>query len=291
MTRKASQNKQRQRGFTLMEVMVALPLVMLLFGGTMTLFLGAQQVVQRTGVSVQSSQDAGVGFQFIGSTTREAIQFSLPGDTTSANTNGMAFLPPDGNVNDYQNVTSTGTISTAVELLLPAAATSPKATGQAATPCLNVLDRSGAAIMPPAYDRTQSQVSSGTPVSPLPGDIMCIYRGDAAGNASPAAGQFLWLVRRPAGTNLYDGSHDIHQKLCRLILTQHADGTAATDAVQFIGCKTPNSDIPISMPYELEYKLICGDRTSINGTQTNEAGDGSSITSLSGRCALMRNHI
>lgn len=270
--------------------MVALPLVALLFGGTITLFLEAQRVVQRTSVSVQSSQDAGVGQQFISGTTREAILFSLPPDTTSANTNGMAFLPPDGNVNDYQNVTQSGSINTAVELLLPAAAASVKNTGQAATPGLNVLDRSGATITPPAYDRTQTQVSGGKPVSPLVGDIVCIYRGDALGNASPAAGQYLWSIRRSAGTNLNDSTHDIRQKLCRLLLTQHADGTPAIDAVQFIGCKSPGSDIPASMPYELEFKLICGDQTSINGTQTNEAGDGSSITALSGRCALLRNH-
>ena len=274
-----------------MEVMVALPLVALLLGGTMALFIGSQQMVQRTSVSVQSSQDAAVGIQFITGTTREAIQFSLPPDTTTANTNGMAFLPPDGNVNDYQNVTQNGSINTAVELLLPAAATSQKVAGQPATPCLDVLDRNGNAIYPTGYDRTQAQVSSGIPVSPLAGDILCIYRSDASGNPSPSSGQYLWAVRRPAGTALSDPSNDIKQKLCRLILTQHADGTTPeTDAVQFIGSQTPGSDIPSSMPYELEYKLICGDQTSINGTQTNEAGDGSSITALSGKCALMRNH-
>lgn len=282
--------QQRTGGFTLAEVMVTLPLVMLLFGGTITLFLQSQRVVQRTSVAVQSSQDAGVGLQFITSTTREAIQFSLPPDTTTANTNGMAFLPPDGNLSDYQNVTQTGSINTAVELLLPAAATSQKATGQAATPGLDVLDRNGSPIFPAGYDRTQAEVSSGTPVSPLIGDILCIYRGDGLGNASPATGQFLWSLRRPAGTALSNPSNDVKQKLCRLILTAHADGTPATDAVQFVGCHTPNSDIPSSMPYELEYKLICGDQTAIKGTQTNEAGDGTSITSLTGKCALMRNH-
>ena len=289
MTRKASQIKHTH-GFTLMEVMVALPLVMLLFGGTITLFLQSQRMVQRTSVAVQSSQDAGVGLQFITGTTREAIQFSLPPDTTTANTNGMAFLPPDGNVNDYQNVTQNGSINTAVELLLPAAATSQKATGQAATPGFDVLDQNGNPIAPPGYDRTQTEVSSGTPVSPLVGDILCIYRGDSAGNASPSAGQFLWSLRRPAGTSLYDASHDIRQKLCRLILTQHADGTPATDAVQFVGCHTPGSDISSSMPYELEFKLICGDQTSINGVQTSEGSGAGSITALSGKCALMRNH-
>ncbi len=269
-----------------MEVMATLPLVALLFGGTITLFIGSQRMVQRTGVAVQSSQDAGVGAQFITSTTREAIQFSLPGDTTSTNTNGLAFFPPDGNPNDYQN----GSISTAVEVLLPAPVTSVKTTGQTATPGFNVFDRTGSPITPSGYDRTQTEVSGGIPVNPLAGDFLCIYRGDAFGNASPSAGQYLWAVKRPAGTSLYDSSHDVQQKLCRLILTQHADGTPATDAVQFIGCRTSNTDIPSSMPYELEFKLICGDQTAINGTQTNEAGDGSSITTLSGRCALMRNH-
>ena len=277
---------RRTQGFTLMEVMVALPLVALLLGGTMALFIGSQQMVQRTSVSVQSSQDAAVGIQFITGTTREAIQFSLPPDTTTANTNGMAFLPPDGNLSDYQN----GSINTAVELLLPAAATSRKVAGQPATACLDVLDRNGNAIFPTGYDRTQTQVSSGIPVSPLAGDILCIYRSDAFGNPSPSSGQYLWALRRPAGTALSDPSNDTKQKLCRLILTQHADSTPATDAVQFVGSRTPGSDIPSSMPYELEYKLICGDQTSINGTQTNEAGDGSSITALSGKCALMRNH-
>ncbi len=281
------QNKPRHAtGFTLAEVMVALPLVMLLFGGTITLFLQSQRLVQRTSVAVQSSQDAGVGLQFISGTTREAIQFSLPPDTTSANTNGLAFLPPDGNLSDYQN----GSINTAVEMLLPAAAASQKATGQKATLGFDVLDRNGAPIFPTGYDRTQTQVSSGTPVSPLLGDMVCIYRGDALGNASPSSGQFLWSLRRLAGMNLYDSSQDIHQKLCRLILTQHTDGTPATEAVQFIGCHTVNSDIPGSMPYELEFKLICGDQTSINGTQTNEGSGSGSITSLSGKCALMRNH-
>ncbi len=266
--------------------MVALPLVMLLFGGTITLFLGSQRLVQRTSVAVQSSQDAGVGLQFITGTAREAIQFSLPPDTTTVNTNGLAFLPPDGSLSDYEN----GSTNTAVELLLPAAATSVKTTGQAATAGLDVLDRGGNPITPSGYDRTRTEVSSGTPVSPLLGDILCIYRGNSSGTASPSAGQYLWALRRPAGTSLYDASHDTLQRLCRLILTKHADGTPATDAVQFIGCRTPSSDIPGSMPYELEFKLVCGDQTSINGVQTNEASDGSSITSLSGKCALMRNH-
>ena len=277
----------RQRGFTLMEVMVTLPLVMLLFGGTIALFTEAQRVVQRTSVAVQASQDAACGMQFVLGTTREAIQFSLPPDTTTLNTNGMAFLPPDGNLNDY---VSSGGQNTAVELLMPAAASSVKNTGQQPTSGFNVLDRSGNPIAPAGYDRTQAEVSGGIPASPLLGDILCIYRSDAYGNPSPSSGQYLWAVRRPAGVSLYDNSHDIQQKLCKLILTQHADGTPATDAVQFIGKNTPGTDILASMPYELEFKVVCGARTSISGTQTNEESDGSSVSALIGKCALLRNH-
>ena len=280
--------KRRIRGFTLMEVMVTLPLVALLFGGTITLFTEAQRMVQRTSVSVQASQDAAVGLQYIVGTTREAIQFSLPPDTTSASTNGMAFVAFDGNVNDYQ----ANGINTAVEMLMPSAASSVKTIGQPATAGFNVLDRSGNAVAPApgGYDRTLTQVSGGTLVSPLPGDLVCIYRGDAYANASPSSGQYLWSVRRPAGTYTYDTTQDVRQKLCKLILTKHADGTAAADAVQFIGKNTPGTDIPASMPYELEFKLVCGAQTSINGTQTNEAGDGSSISALVGKCGLLRNH-
>ena len=269
-----------------MEVMVTLPLVMLLFGGTLALFTQAQRVVQRTGVAVQSSQDAAIGIQVISSTTREAIQFALPPDTSAVNTNGMAFLPPDGTLSHYQN----GASNTAVELLLPAAAASIKATGQPATPGLSVLDKNGLAITPVAYDRTQTEVSGGNPVSPLRGDLVWIYRGDTLGTPSPSTGSCFWALTRPAGSLVGDASHDTRRRLCRLVLTAHPDGTAATDAVQFVGSRTPGSDIPGTMPYELEFKLVCGDRTLLRGGQSSEADSSGNVSTLSGKCALMRNH-
>jgi len=267
------------RGFTLVEVMVALPLVALLFGGTITLFVESQRLVQRTSVTVQASQDAATGQQYIAGMTREAIQFALPPDTAAINTNGMAFLPPDGNVNDYQTG-GPNSMNTAVELMMPAAAG------------FHVLDRNGNAypVAPTGYDRTMPQISGGTPINPPPGDIVCIYRGDVNGNPSPSSGQYLWSVRCPAGANYNNPVNYVTQKLCKLILTKHADGSPAADAVQFIGRNTPGTDIPSAMPYELEFKLVCGDQTSLQGTQTNEAGDGSSVSALVGKCALLRNH-
>ncbi len=263
------------------EVMVALPLVVLLFGGTITLFLESQRIVQRTSVTTQASQDAANGQQYIAGLAREAIQFALPPDTANVNTNGMAFLAPDGNPNDYQ----TGGINTAVEFMMPA------------TTSFNVLDRNGNAYPTPpsGYDRTVTQISSGTPVNPPPGAIVCIYRGDGSGNPSPSSGQYLWSVTCLAGYSYTNPVNYHTQKLCKLILTKHADGTAATDAVQFIGRNTPSTgafvnDIPSAMAYELEFKLVCGDQTAIKGTQTNEAGDGSSVSALACKCIVLRNH-
>ena len=277
----ASRRLTFSRGFTLTEVMVALPLVVLLFGGTMTLFIAAQRLVQRTSVTVQASQDAATGQQYIAGMAREAIQFALPPDTANVNTNGMAFLAPDGNPNDYQTG-GPNSINTAVEFLLPARAT------------FHLLDRNGNAIAPTGYDRTVTQLNGGIAVNPPPGDIVCIYRGDASGNASPNSGQYLWSVICLAGKDYTNPANYATQKRCKFILTKHADNSPATDAVQFIGRNTSfvsyGKDIPSAMPYELEFKLVCGDQTSINKTQTNEAGDGNSVSALVGKCAVLRNH-
>lgn len=275
------------RGFTLTEVMVTLPLVVLLFGGTITLFLESQRLVQRSSVTTQASQDAANGQNYITGTARESIQFALPPDTAAVNTNGMAFLAPDGHPNDYQTG-GTNSINTAVEFMLPAAAKFKS--GNTTVLGFNVLDRNGNAYPAPptGYDRTVTQINGGIAVNPPPGDIVCIYRGDASSNPAPGNGQYLWSVLYPAGRDYTNPAYFVKQKLCKFILTKHADGNAATDAVQFVGKSTLNTDIPSTMPYELEFKLICGDQTSIGKNQTNEAGDGSSV--LSGKCILLRNH-
>lgn len=254
--------------------MVTLPLVVLLFGGTITLFIESQRLVQRTSVTTQAGQDAASGQQYIAGIARESIQFALPPDTTAANTNGMAFLAPDGNPNDYQ----TGGINTAVEFLLPAPAS------------FHLLDRNGNSVVLAGYDRTVTQLSGGIAVNPPPGDIVCIYRGDVHGSPAASSGQYLWSVRCPAGANYNYPANYETRKICKFILTKHADNNPATDAVQFIGRYTSGTDIPSAMPYELEFKLVCGDQTAIKGTQTNEARDDGSVSALSGKCALLRNH-
>ena len=249
-----------RRGFTLTEVMFALPLVALMMLGAMTLFIESQRLTQRAGVQIQGSQDASVGLQYVLSNAREALEFALPPDTTTTNTNGLAFTPPTGVVANYES----GTYNTAVEFEMPAATT------------YSVLGSSGTAVSGASgYDRT------------TPGDLLWVYRGDASGNPAPTNGQYLWSRRRPAGAPS-NGTQDVSQKISRFLLTKHADNSDAVDAVQFVGKNTAGTDI--TSAFEMEVKLVCGDLTAINGTQTNEASDGTSVNKLYGKCALMRNH-
>lgn len=252
---------RRQHGFTLVEAVVATALISLVFLGTMQLFIESQRGVQRTGVQVQGSQDAAIGLQYVLSNARQSWRFALPSDGASS------FPVPGGAVTDY--ISSTGA-NAALELILPA------------TINYALRDASGAkfTLSPGGFDRSAQ----------AGGDILWIYRGNApaAGTFDPTVrgipnannGKYLWACRRPAGA--VDATQDRYQVVCKLILTQHADGSAATDAVQF---NRPSS----GATGEIEVKIVCGDVTSINGTQTNEATDGSSVNSLYGKCALMRN--
>lgn len=252
---------RRQRGFTLVEAVVGTVLISMVFLGTMQLFIESQRGVQRTGVQVQASQDAAVGLQFVLTNAREAWRFALPTDGAGS------FLAPGGALTDYQ---SSSGANTALELILPATAT-------------YVLRDSGGSkftLSPGGFDRTAQ----------AGGDILWIYRGNApaAGPFDPTvrgipnndSGQYLWACRRPVGA--VNAAQDRFQVICKLILARHTDGSAATDAVQFT---RPASGVL----GEIEVKIVSGDLTSINGTQTNEATDGSSVNALYGKCALMRN--
>lgn len=247
--------RTHRRGFTLVEAMVSMAIMSLIFLGTITLFTEAQRLTQRSSVGVQASQDATVGLQSILGSAREAYQFALPPDTGA---NGfLAFTPPVGSVADYQ----VNSMNTGIEFQAPGAAS------------ITLKDRSGTAVtLAGTYDRT------------LGGDLLWYYRGDPSGDPNPRTGRFLWMRRRKAGA--VGTTFDETRAICKLILTKHADGTDATDAVQFI--RPVHSGI--TEQWQVEVKLVSGAQTSINGTQTNEATDGSSVNRLYGKCAEMRNH-
>ncbi len=261
MTNPKPLRARRQRGFTLVEAVVGTVLISLVFLGTMQLFTESQRGVQRTGVQVQASQDAAIGLQYVLSNARESWRFALPADGAGS------FLPPGGALTDYQS--STGA-NTALELIMPALTN------------LTLRDASGSKFLltPGGFDRTAQ----------AGGDILWIYRGNAPapGTFNPAvrgtpnadSGKYLWACRRPVGA--VNAGQDQFQVICKLILTKHADGSPATDAVQF---GHPASGVST----EIEVKIVSGDTTSINGTQTNEATDGSSVDALYGKCALIRN--
>ena len=276
----------RRGGFTLVEAAVALAVAGLAFAGAMSLYTESLRLTQRVSTQTQGSQDAAIGLQYVLANAREALQFSLPGDPSALN--GLAFThPTGGSLSDFQAQCqvngATVTVNTAVELRMPAAGTA------AAT--FNVLDSRGNVYtdktVPPAptgYDRNSV------------GDLVWIYRGDplppgtsgpsVGGAPDPLGGPYLWARRRPAGAA--DATQDTFQPLCRFVLTRHADGTAACDAVQFVDKATAGTDI--TSPYEMEVKIVSGDVTLLKGTQTNEATDGTSVNQLFGKCALMRNY-
>ena len=261
------------RGFTLVEALVGGTLMTLLLLGTMTLFTESSRATQRTTVAVQATQDGTYGLQYILSNTREALVFCLPQDTAAASVNGLAFTAPTGSVASYMS----GTTNEAIELEMPAAATSKKTENgdTVATLGYDLLDANGQHVYPLGYDRTGTAM-----------DLVWIYRGDQGGQPNAVTGQFLWSRLRAAGKPA-DGSRDKSQVICKLILTKHADGTDATDAVQFLEL---GASPDIQSQYEVDVKIVSGDMTSINKTQTNEATNGSSINQLFGKCALMRNH-
>ena len=257
--------KNRRRGFTLVELLFALPLAALMLGGAMTLFIESQRLTQRATVQVQGSQDAATGLQYVLSNAREALMFALPPDTAGTNTNGLAFTPPTGTAAGYESGSGASAYNTGVEFAMPA------------TTNYSLLGSGG----------TQLNLSPGGYNRGTTGDLLWVYRSDAQGNPAPTNGQYLWSRRRPAGAPS-DGSQDVSQVICKFLLTRHGDGTSAGDAVQFIGKNTAGTDI--TSAFEMEVKIVCGDLTSINGTQTNEATDGTSVDKLYGKCALMRNH-
>ena len=47
----------------------------------------------------------------------------------------------------------------------------------------------------------------------------------------------------------------------------------------------------LSEQYQAEVKIISGYYSPINGTQTNEEGNGSNSSQLTGKCVYMRDHL
>lgn len=282
-----ARRRQHRRGFTLIETMIASTLMGLIFFGAMTLFLAATQTAMRTTVQNQANVDGSNGLQYALSTAREAYAFRLPGEPVDNGANsgsatpmppGPAWTPPFANdpVSNYQCTLSDGTVvNTGVELVFPALATTSLLRGSA-TDIFSPV--------PPVYDRTNMSL----------GSLLWIYRADKVagpghtwiGRPNPANGKYLWVK----GQNAYGNA--VNMAVSSMVL-QTIAGTVSADragrAVQFTRNIPANQSPTNPAITEIAVKLVCGDYSPFTGTQTNVASSASGITSLTGKCSMVRN--
>ncbi len=283
----AAHRPMQRSGFTLVETMIASTLMGLIFVGAMTLFLASTQTALRTTVQNQSNVDGSNGLQYALSNAREAYAFRLPGEPVDNGANSgsatpmppsPAWTPPFTNdpVSNYQCTLSDGTVvNTGVELVFPALATAS-------------LLRSGATdIVSPAptiYDRTKMSL----------GSLLWIYRADKVagpgstwiGRPNPANGRYLWAK----GQDAYGNAVNIG--VSRMVL-QTLAGTVSADragrAVEFTRNIPANQSPTNPAITEIAVKLVCGDYSPFTGTQTNVNSSVTGITSMTGKCSMVRN--
>jgi prepilin-type N-terminal cleavage/methylation domain-containing protein len=164
------------------------------------------------------------------------------------------FLPLPGYTSVatcYETSANGQTVLTALELAVPPAQTQSVLDSGGHTITLNGV--AGAGLL---YDRTSAN-----------SDWLLYYRGNANQAPNPSTGQFLWKYQHSTGAIT---------PVCRSVATK------ATDAVQFIQ--------PTGVNTEVAVKVVSSEYSLVNGQQTNEESDGTTTSSLSGKCVLMRDN-
>ncbi len=253
--------RRQRRGFTLLEAMVALTLMALIFTGTMDLCTMAARTTLKVNSQMSASLDSSIALQQVIETIREAQSFSLPNETPA---NGGSFVMPTGFTGaNYSTTLSGENIYTAMEV------------AQSATAAVTVKDSGGntIAVTPAAYNRDAASPST-----------LLIYRGDPNGtpDSNPSgstvrnAGTYLWQCT-VSGAGATSGL----RALCKSIST-------APNAVQFVRPYVGNP--AQAQPFQVEVKITSGYYSLVNGSQTNEETNGSTVSQLSGKCVLMRDH-
>lgn len=159
--------RRRQRGLTLLEVIVGTALTLLLLFGALDVYVAGAQLSLHTASSCYAVTDGADAVQHIVRDAEEARWLALPGTTGWSS-------PAGAPVSAFQTTDSGSTLSTGVELMPPA------------TAAVSVQNGSGAAlsVSPTPYNRDQDAA----PPSPL-----WIYRADSGGTPDAAAGTYVWL--------------------------------------------------------------------------------------------------
>ncbi|MDQ2799698.1 MAG: type II secretion system GspH family protein [Armatimonadota bacterium] len=251
MMKNFSQARRRQRGFTMLEVVIAFTLISLIFTGVISLFLSASRTTLKASAQISANQDGSVALQRVMQAVREAQSFALPNETTGVG--GDFTVPANFAQSGFMTTLNGENIETAIEVSPPPSQT------------ISLKNSSGATIAPTAFIR-----DGASPITFL------IYRANPDGTTNPTSGTCLWEY------SIQDAGATINQPLCRSI------AAAAPNAVQFVRpvIGTP----PVPQPFQVEVKIISSYYSLVNGTQTNEQTNGSVTSGLSGKCVLMRNH-
>jgi type II secretory pathway pseudopilin PulG len=277
-----NRKRSRRSGFTLFEILVAMPLVLLLILGTMGIYITATKTFAKTSAAVYSSMDASNAIQHVIDLTREAQSYALSTENT--------FTLPSGYTLASLSTSYNGeTINAAMELVMPPTVTASEVGYQAGNPTqVSVMNSSGSSVTlsPSPYYANGSSVQT-----------YLIYRGDANGNADPnpsgqttTAGFSTWLsaqaIRPTAGTYLwqYNVQTGSLTALCKSV-------ALSPDAVQFVRpTSTPGVNGGVPEPYEVEVKVVSSYYSPINGNVSDEESGGAEASSLDGKCVYMRDH-
>jgi type II secretory pathway pseudopilin PulG len=288
LSERMSRRKPRRRAaFTLFEVLVAMPLVIMIMLGTMSIYTLATQLFARTTAQLYTSMDSSNAIQHVIDETREAQSYALPAENT--------FVTPTGwTASQFYTTYNGQTINTGIELNIPPALT-PQAVGyQTGNPStVSVINSAGTTVSVPSLT-----YANGTSTQRV-----IIYRGDppaangiGAPNSNPSgatttAAFVAWKaaqvnLQSKAGTYLweYNCTTGVDTVLCKSIAW-------SPDACQFIRpTTTPGVAGGTPQAFEVEINIVSGYYSPINLMTTNEESNGSEVSNLTGKCVYMRDH-
>ena len=78
---KGPHDRTKRRGFSFLEMIIAVALMALIFFGTMNLFLSTGRMEQKVKAATQATTDANLAIQAVVERVREAYRVALPGET------------------------------------------------------------------------------------------------------------------------------------------------------------------------------------------------------------------
>lgn len=266
--------RRARRGFTLLEVLIAISLMSLIFLGAMDLLVGAGRATVRTQAQVFATGDAANAVSSVIGRLHEAQSFALPVNVDGNAPESGWVMPTQLSAGSFQAAPDGVPICTAIEVTAPPVLPPAEIGYKPGIPTIRVQSTSGGYWPISPYQKDDAALPTATTL---------IYRGDADCTPDPRAGTTLWQYAMPANgafTPVTGGNNPNTVALCKTV-------ASAPNAVQFVRPVYSR----VAEKWQVEVKIISGYYSPINGQQTSEEGDGSGTSQLSGKCAFMRDHM